>query len=117
MACSFRGFTAYARLSAADLEEEDERVTAELCYRAAMDAARDCGIPVDTVDNAKMELYVYALALHEFDNRGFSVLNQSASAEKYRERKMTQWKVELEMLGWTVPEERHVSGKMEQYLA
>ena len=103
MACSFKGFTAYARLSAADLEEEDERVTAELCYRAAMDAARDCGIPVDTMDNAKMELYVYALAQHEFDNRGFSVLNQSASAEKYRERKMTQWKIELELAGWKLP--------------
>ena len=111
MACTFKGFTAYARLSAADLEEEDERVTAELCYRAALDAARSCGIPVDTLDNAKMELYVYALALHEFDNRGFSVMNQSAYAEKYRERKMTQWAVELELEGWRVPTD--ISGFME----
>jgi hypothetical protein len=103
MAIRFEDFAAYARLSDADLEEPGERLTAELCYEAAIDSARSCGIPVDTLENRKMELYIYALALYEFDNRGFSLLNTSLAAQQNREKKMTQMKLELELEGWAVP--------------
>ena len=103
MACTFHGFLAYARLTEDNLEEAGESETARLCYRAAMDAARSCGIPVDTIENAKMELYIYALALHKFDNRGFQPITTSLVSEQYRQRKMTQWKIELEAEGWKVP--------------
>lgn len=103
MALSYDGFLAYARLSDAVLEEPGEASTAELCYMAAIDSARSCGIPVDSLDSAKMELYIYALALQEFDNRGFSAVNASAASVQWRERKMTQMKLELELEGWTVP--------------
>ena len=104
MALTYEGFLAYARLSGANLEEEGEASTAELCYMAAKEDAKSCGIPVDTLDNAKMELYIYALALQEFDNRGFTLLNASAASILWREHKMTQMKLELELEGWTLPQ-------------
>lgn len=111
MACTFEGFMAYARLSDADMEEEGEALAAELCYMAAVDTAKSYGIPVESLDHAKMELFIYALALQEFDNRGFSLLHTSASAIQWRERKLTQMKIELELEGWKVPSSVHIGGE------
>lgn len=104
MALSYEGFLAYARLSDEILQEDPgEAMTAELCYTGAVADAKSCGIPVNELDNAKLELYIYAIALFEFDNRGFAVLDHSAAATAHRERKMNQMKIELELEGWTVP--------------
>lgn len=75
MAVTFEGFSAYARLGDPQLVDDSERLTAELCLRAAMDHARGTGIPADKLDeedNAKFELYIYAMASHWFDNRAFN---------------------------------------------
>ena len=103
MAVSITGFRAYARLSDPAFSEDGEAQTADLCLRAALDHARSSGIPVDRLtdsENAKFELYIYALALHWFDNRGFVSGSQSYSADEYTRRMMAQMWAELESEGW-----------------
>ena len=85
------------------MAEDGESGTAELCLRAAIDHARSAGIPVDRLNeenNAKYELYIYAIALHWFDNRGFSPPSQAYAGDEYTRRMMAQMRVELESEGW-----------------
>lgn len=104
MALTYEGFLAYARLSDEILAEDPgEALTAELCYKAAVADAKSHGIPVEEVDNAKLELYIYNIALYDFDDRGYAVLDHSAAAVASRQQKMTQTKLELEIEGWSIP--------------
>lgn len=103
MAVTFEGFSAYARLGDPQLVDDSERFTAELCLRAAMDHARGTGIPADKLDeedNAKFELYIYAMASHWFDNRAFNSSEQSFSADEYIKREMRKMHIELKERGF-----------------
>ena len=101
MAVSFEGFCAYGRLSVSALEEDGETFSAQLCLDAALSHAKSAGINVDRLtieNNAKFELYIYALALHYFDNRGFQPVSQSVS-DDYTKRTMARMRRELEVEG------------------
>jgi hypothetical protein len=103
MAVTMTGFCGYARLDDPALMEEGERGTAELCLRAAVDHARGADIPVEKLeaaDNAKYELYIYAIANHFYDNRAFLSLTQSFAGDEYTKRVMTAMRIELESEGW-----------------
>lgn len=98
MAVSFDGFCAYGRISVPALEEDGESFAAQLCLTAALDHAKSAGIDVDRLtaeNNAKFELYIYALALHWFDNRGFQSVSQTFAGDEYTKRIMTRMRVEL----------------------
>ena len=100
---SLKGFLDYGRIFPDAAEEDGESAVAELCLRAARDHARESGIPVDLLeerDNAKYELYIYALALHYFDNRGFLSTTQAYAADEYTKRMMTRMRKELESEGY-----------------
>lgn len=104
MAVSFEGFCAYGRISVPALEEDGEAFAAQLCLSAALDHAKSAGIPVDRLtetNNAKFELYIYALALHWFDNRGFESSSQTFAGDDYTKRVMTRMRVELAVEGLT----------------
>lgn len=103
MALSKEGFMAYGRLSPASCAEDNEDFVADLCFQAAIDHAKSFGVPVDRLiseDNAKFELYIYALALHFYDNRGMVSPEITAASDKYTDRLMTRFKIELEAEGW-----------------
>lgn len=98
MALGLKGFCAYGRISAEEYGDEAELAVAELCLQAAVDHAKSAGIPVTRLDsegNAKLELYIYALALHYFDNRGFIATDLSYSGNEYTERLMKKMRLEL----------------------
>ena len=100
---SFDGFCAYARLDEATLEIEEEERTAMLCYRAAIDMAKGCSVPVEKLEtdgNAVLELYIYALAGHYYDNRNFVSNVQSYTGDQYTQRMMTRMRIALESEGW-----------------
>jgi hypothetical protein len=68
MAVSLTAFLAYARL-----EPDDTDQMAVLCLDAAMRHAEDVtGRVPKTEDDAKLELYVYAIAAHYYDARSFA---------------------------------------------
>lgn len=103
MAATFDGFCKYARLSAPQLSDEAERRTAELCFRAAVDHARGTGISADSLDaedNAKYELYVYSMAAHWFDARGFIPLEHTLAADAYIQREIAKMHIELKNRGF-----------------
>lgn len=100
MAVSFEGFCAYGRISVPALDEDGESFAAELCLQAALDHARSAGIPTERLtseNNAKFELYIYALALHWYDNRGFERGSQSYTSDSYTERLMKRMRLELSL--------------------
>lgn len=102
MSVNFAGFVAYGRIPAAALDEDGEALVAELCLRAAVSHANSAGIPtdkLDAADNGKYELYIYALALHFYDNRGFLSSTQSYAGDEYTKRIMRQMRKELELEG------------------
>lgn len=63
---SLVGFKSYARL------DDPNDPSASICYDAAMQMARDAGVPefLFTSNDPKLSLLVYALAAHHYDNRG-----------------------------------------------
>lgn len=86
-------FKQYARLPPDDSFDK----TAEVCFEAATQAAQDAGIPefLKFDNDAKYNLYVYALALYWYENRGFmpigaqneetrKIMNQMRFELKYR---------------------------------
>lgn len=94
---NLKGFMSYARIPPDSDPEENE--IASLCLYAAVDHAKSAGIPTEKLDatgSAKYELYIYALALHYFDNRGFSSSTQAYAADEYTKRMMRQMRRELE---------------------
>lgn len=98
MALGLKGFCAYARISAEEYGDEAELAVAELCLQAAVDHANSAGIPVARLDsegNAKLELYIYALALNYFDNRGFIAADSTYTGNEYTERLMEKMRLEL----------------------
>ena len=96
MAVSFEGFCAYGRLGALALAEDGESFSAQLCLQAALDHAKSAGIRVEEMQNsAKFELYIYALALHWYDNRGFTNSGQTFAGDEYTKRLMARMRVEL----------------------
>lgn len=98
MAVSFEGFCAYGRIDVPALDESGEAFAAQLCLQAALDHAKSVGIPVDRMtveNNAKFEMYIYALALHWYDNRGFQSSSQTFAGDNFTERIMSRMRVEL----------------------
>lgn len=76
---NFEGFCDYAKI--ADTTDK----TAQLCFDAAVQAARDAGIPGWLFEDGHpvLELYVYALALHWYDNRGFTPIVTLETLDEY----------------------------------
>lgn len=98
---SFDKFRAYARLDDPSFAEGGEAEAALLCYDAAIASAKSYGIPVEKLkNNPKLELFIYALAGHYFDNRNLMSSTQSYTGDQYTQRVMTQFQVELEAEGW-----------------
>lgn len=88
---TLEGFKRYARLPPDSMD--DDR-TAELCYDAAVQSAKDAGIPdfLLKINDAKYSLYIYALALYWYENRGFMpVGTQNGETQKL----MTKMRFEL----------------------
>lgn len=100
---TFEGFCGYARIDKATLEIKEESRSAYLCFEAAIAAAKSCGIPVDRLDaeeNRLLELYIYSLAGHYYDNRNFQSSVQSYTGDQYTQRMMTRMRIALESEGW-----------------
>lgn len=100
---NFYGFCAYAKIDEATLAIPEEMVNAQLCYRAAIDAAKGCSVPVEQLEtdgNALLELYIYSLAGHYYDNRNFQSSVQSYTGDQYTQRMMTRMRIALESEGW-----------------
>ncbi|HHW24369.1 MAG TPA: hypothetical protein GXX22_02800 [Clostridiales bacterium] len=78
----FEGFCEYAKIS----DPADN--TARLCYDAAVQAAKDAGVPGWLFERGHpvLELFVYALALHWYDNRGFTPLVTLETLDEYSKR-------------------------------
>lgn len=98
MALSFKDFCSYARIAPDVYGDDAEGAVAELCLQAAIEHARASGIPVDELNECgspKLELYIYALALHFYDNRGFTPNAPSYAADEYMTRLMTKMRIEL----------------------
>lgn len=82
-------FKNYARL--------DETATdAQMFLDAALQHARDAGIPsfLFDIDDPKLTLYVYAIADHLYENRGFGRADPTGSDE-YVEHEKRKMRVEL----------------------
>lgn len=92
---TIEGFRAYARL-----DEEDP--VAQACFRAAIAYGEAAGV-AERRDNELYDLYVYAAALHFFDNRGFSPGYQThaASQNALVDAWLTKLKMQLELNGRT----------------
>lgn len=100
---SFDSFCGYARIDAATLEIPEEKEAAYLCFESAVAAAKGCGIPVDKLEaagNRLLELYIYSLAGHYYDNRNFVSSVQSYTGDQYTQRMMTRMRIALESEGW-----------------
>jgi hypothetical protein len=85
-----KGFREYARL-----DEDDP--AAKLCFKAAVGYAEAAGIP-PLSGNTLYDLFVYAVALHFFDNRGFSPGTQVNAIQQsdFADRQITKLKIMLE---------------------
>lgn len=86
---SIEGFLAYARI-----DEEDP--SAQLCYDAAISDAAISGVPpMEGV--AAYDLLIYALALHYFENRGFSpgMAVDGRTQDGWVQRKITAFIIKL----------------------
>lgn len=94
-AVSLTGFKSYARIMPDDTDE-----TAELCLAAAQQHAHDAGIPDSLNGDAKYNLYIYALALHYYDNRGFTPSSQAFAVDEYTQRMMAKFRIELGARGY-----------------
>ncbi len=100
---NFNAFCGYAKIDEATLEIKEEAEAALLCYESAIAAARGCGVPVDKLEtdgNRLLELYIYALAGHYYDNRNFQSSVQSYTGDQYTQRMMTRMRIALESEGW-----------------
>lgn len=84
------GFKNYARLP---LDDPDDQA-AEICFNAALQSSADAGIPefLRLANDAKYDLYIYALALYWYENRGFMPIG--AHNDETR-RIMSQMRIEL----------------------
>lgn len=87
---SIEGFRAYARL-------DDDEPIADACYAAAIGYGEAAGIP-EMSDEPLYDMFVYAVALHFYDNRGFSpAMNINANAQNdFVDRWITKLKIQLE---------------------
>ena len=94
MAVTVANFRLYARIS-----PDEETVIPTLCLDAAVQHAHDAGIPdrLDYDGDAKYALYIYALALHYYDNRGFVPIG---SSDEYTKMMMAKFRIELEAKGY-----------------
>jgi len=75
---TIEGFRDYARLS-----PDDDSASIEICFNAAVQHTVDAGVPLWLFDgdgDPKLNLYVYALALNLYDNRGFELPNGVSAA-------------------------------------
>lgn len=92
---SIQDFISYARIQPLTPETDG---SIRICLDAAVQHARDAGIPdflFDGGGDPKLNLYVYALALHYYDNRGFMPQSQAYASDEYTKRLMRQMRVEL----------------------
>lgn len=90
---SLSGFKAYGRFN-----PDDTDPTIELSYNAAIEAATDGGVSTELINSSdKATLYIYALALHYYDNRGFMPSSQAYAVDEYARRMMSQMAFELKV--------------------
>ena len=94
MAVTVANFRLYAHIS-----PDEETVIPTLCLDAAVQHARDAGIPerLNYEGDAKYAIYIYALALHYYDNRGFA---PAIAADDYTKTMMAKFRLELEAKGY-----------------
>lgn len=84
---TLEGFKAYARLDADDMDP-----SIESCYQAALQHARDAGVPeflfaLGEDGDPKLNLYVNALALYFYDNRSPEQMGQELPSQLIRMRR------------------------------
>lgn len=91
---NLEGFINYARIM-----PDDEETTAALCFESACAHAKDAaGIPQEVIDSGndpKLDMYIYALALFNYDNRGFTPMSQSWSTNEFMNKQMIKMRNEL----------------------
>ena len=87
----FDEFRAYARLA-----PDDDLIAARTCYDAAVQAAEDAGVRVELMaGNRKLDLYLYSLALHYYENRGFVPVYQAYAVSEYTHVMQRKMRMEL----------------------
>ena len=86
---NLEGFKAYARLM-----PDDDDPSIKLCFDAAKEHAKSSGIPPERFDEAspKLDLYIYAMAAHWYDNRAFETIGKP---NEFILRKMAAMRLEL----------------------
>ena len=91
---TIEGLRSYARLN-----PDDNDPSLQVCFDAAIQHAKDAGVPDwlftanDGTGDAKLNLYLYAMAANLYDNRGFELPNGVSST--YIEGCKRQMRVEL----------------------
>ena len=91
---TIEGLRSYARLN-----PDDHDPSLQVCFDAAVQHARDAGVPEwlfaanEGAGDAKLNLYIYAMAANLYDNRGFELPNGVSST--YIEGCKRQMRIEL----------------------
>ena len=84
---TLEGFRAYAKIDA-----DDSDPSIESCYQAALQHARDTGVPeflftLSEEGDPKLNLYINALALYFYDNRSPEQMGQELPGQLIRMRR------------------------------
>lgn len=101
---SLEGFRDYARL-----DEEDP--SAEACFTAAIGYGAQAGV-ARRENSPLYDMFIYALALHFFDNRGFSpgVQTHAGQQNDFVDRWITKLKIMLALEDNEVPDGNEEGG-------
>lgn len=88
---TLEGFAVYAALT-----PDDDLAAARMCYEAALQHARDVDVDVEALaDNEKCSMYIYAMALHLYENRGLSVSSTIYGADEVVKNIKARMRLEL----------------------
>lgn len=88
---TLEGFCSYAAIT-----PDDDRTVARICYEAALQHAQDVGVDAAALaENEKCSLYIYALALHYYENRGMEEAGGAYAADEATRRIQSALRTEL----------------------
>lgn len=88
---TLEGFCAYAAIT-----PDDDRTVARMCYEAALQHALDVGVDAASLaENEKCSLYIYALALQLYENRGMAESSSAYAADEATRRIKAALRMEL----------------------